>query len=149
MIPATHPRAVAGLVAVALALGACSADGIGTDAREPGDPAALPDNEHCQPPQPAESAPIRASFEDANLVAGGEMFRVYGSGADPVREQVGGEVVTIDGESAWKLDATFAVTVDGERRVDAWMLWLGTVDDDFVVLCAAGPADVTWPPVEE
>jgi len=106
----------------------------------------LPDVAGCRSPQADADTPSAGSFEDANLLAAGEMFRIYGADADPVREQVTGEVVVIDGVPAWKLDAAVAVTVEGQRRADRWMLWVGGVDDGLAVLCAVGPDAVAWPP---
>lgn len=133
-------RMVLLVAATSLLLAACGID----------DPSALqeagmPDNPACRAPDAAAERLVAGSFEDANLVAGGEMFRVYGAEADPLREQVSGEAVEVDGLPVWKLDGTFAVTVDGERRSDAWMLWVGFAEDGFVVLCADGPADIDWP----
>lgn len=137
-------RPAAAVVAVAIALAACAdatSSTIAGDGR-----AGMPDTDGCRGPQPAASVPIRGTFEEANLVAAGEMFRTYGLDADPVREQVTGDLVDVRGEPAWKLDGTYAVTVDGSRRSDTWMLWVGFDGDAFSVLCAVGPDDVAWPP---
>jgi len=133
-------RAVLAIAATSLLLAACGVD----------DPSALqqagmPDNPACRAPDADAERLVAGSFEDANLIAGGEMFRVYGAEADPLREQITGEAVEIDSQPVWKLDGTYAVMVDGERRSDAWMLWVGFADDGFTVLCADGPADIDWP----
>jgi hypothetical protein len=137
-------RPVAALVAAAIALAAC-ADATTSTIVDDGR-AGMPDTDRCRSPQPAASPSIRGNFEEANLVAAGEMFRTYGLDADPVREQVTGDLVDVRGEPAWKLDGTYAVTVDGSRRSDTWMLWVGFDGDAFSVLCAVGPDDVPWPP---
>jgi hypothetical protein len=135
-------RPAAAVVAVAVALAACAdATTVAGDGR-----AGMPDTDRCRSPRSAASASILGSFEEANLVAAGEMFRTYGLAADPVLEEVTGEPVDVGGEPAWKLDATYAVTVDGSRRSHTWMLWLGFDGDTFSVLCAVGPDDVAWPP---
>ena len=81
-------------------------------------------------------------FEEANLLAAGEIFRTYGTQADPVREQIVGEIVEIDGQPTWTLQATYAATIDGDRRSDDWTLWIGFADNELTILCAQGPADV-------
>lgn len=138
---ASSRRVLLGLAALAAVLAACStAD---TSAQQA---SGMPANDACRAPEPDSTRPVAGSFEEANLQAGGELFRIYGAAGDPVREQVTGNAVDIDGQPAWKLDGTYAVTVDGERRSDAWMLWIGFANGQLTVLCAEGPADVAWPP---
>lgn len=100
----------------------------------------------CRRPVPAADVSVAGTFEEANLLAAGEMFRVYGAGADPTRHRVDGDVVEVDGARVWRIDGTYEVTVDGERRRDRWTLWVGPAGDRLEVLCADGPPDVAWPP---
>jgi hypothetical protein len=138
----TRRRLAAAVATLAVGLAACTPT---TQDLAGSGPDAMPDHPGCQTPEPT---PVgdRGSFEDANLIAAGEMFRTYGHDPDPVREAVTGQFVTIGGIDAWKLDATIAATVDDTRRHDTWMLWIGFADGQLAVLCAQGPADVPWPP---
>lgn len=120
--PVRRTAAVALLVSIALAVAGCD--------RQTAAPA---------DPRTDEPTPV-GTFEEAALIALGEMFRTYGTAADPVPTDVTGEIVTRDGQPVWRIDGTYEVTVDGERRADHWTLWIGTTDDaPLAVLSTAGP----------
>lgn len=91
------------------------------------------------PPTP-ENQPVAGSFEEAALVALGELFRIHGSDADPVPIEVTGEVVTHDGQQVWRLDGTYEVTIDNQRQQQRWTLWIGPTDaSPLAVLAVDGP----------
>lgn len=83
---------------------------------------------------------IGGSFEEAALVALGELFRIYGTDAAPAPLEVSGEIDTHDGQQVWRLDGTYEVTIDDQRRQQQWTLWIGPTDDSpLAVLDADGP----------
>lgn len=92
-------------------------------------------------PRTSEPPLVAGTFEEAALIAAGEMFRVYGADADPLPLAVTGDIVDRDGQPVWRLDATYTVTIDGERRNDRWILWIGASDEaPLAVLDTDGPS---------
>jgi hypothetical protein len=99
-----------------------------------GEPATAP------PSTSSSDQPIAGTFEEAALVALGELFRIYGTDAAPTPLEVSGEIDTHDGHEVWRLDGTYEVTVDNQRRHHRWTLWIGPTDDSpLTVLDADGP----------
>ncbi|MGH3440819.1 MAG: hypothetical protein ACRDUY_01995 [Nitriliruptorales bacterium] len=84
---------------------------------------------------------MTGTFEEAALIALGEMFRVYGSGADPLPLEVTGEIDTHGGQPVWRVDGTYEVTVEGERRADRWTLWIGPTQDATLTVLATERSD--------
>lgn len=85
------------------------------------------------------------SFEEAAMIALGELFRVYGADAEPLPAAVRGEPTRIGTAPAWYVDGRYEVTVDGRREVHRWRLWVGNSGDGLAVLCADPPPGVSWP----
>jgi hypothetical protein len=91
-------------------------------------------------PTASDQQPLDATFEEAALIALGEMFQVYGADADPLPVKVTGDIDTHDGRPVWRLDGTYEITVDGERQQHAWTLWIGRADEaQLAVVEAEGP----------
>lgn len=78
------------------------------------------------------------TVEEAVLVAGGELVRIYGPEADPVPVEVEPSRDTVDGQLAWRLDVVAEVGAV-ERRREKWTFWVGIRDDEAVVLRSTGP----------
>lgn len=88
----------------------------------------------------SQEQPVAGSFEEAALVALGELFRIYGTEAAPAPLEVSGEIDTHDGQQVWRLDGTYEVTIDNQRRQQQWTLWIGPTDDSpLAVLDTDGP----------
>ena len=130
---AASTRVAASALALAALLSACAGRG-----------GALPAEGTCRHPIAGRGA-LDTTLEEASFVTGGEAFRIYGAGGEPVRRVTTGEIVEVDGVSVWLLEAEFEVMVEDERRVDGWRMWLGFHEDELAVLCAIGPDDVPWP----
>lgn len=88
---------------------------------------------------------VRGSFEEASLVALGELFRAYPDGR-PMPVEVTGDIVEVAGAPVWHLEGAYQVTVGGQVRTDRWVLWVGSDGAGLEVVCAIGPAGVGWPP---
>lgn len=92
------------------------------------------------PPVAPETPTIAGTFEEAALVAHGEMFRIYGREGEPMPVEVSGDIVTHDGRQVWRLDGTYEVTGPDGRQPARWRLWIGATDDAaLTVLKTEGP----------
>lgn len=88
----------------------------------------------------SQDQPIAGSFEEAATVAFGEMFRLHGPDAQPAPLDVTGEIDTHQGQRVWRIDGTYEITIDDQRRPQRWTLWIGPTDDSpLAVLDADGP----------
>lgn len=76
----------------------------------------------ASPPSTSSDQLIVGSFEEAALVALGELFRIYGADAGPAPLEVSGEIDTHAGQEVWRLDGTYEVTVDNQRRQHQWTI---------------------------
>lgn len=79
------------------------------------------------------------TFEEASLVALGELFRIYPDGR-PMPVEVTGDTVEVEGAPAWRLEGDYEVTLDERVRAEHWVLWIGSDGADLRVLCAHGPS---------
>lgn len=123
-----RPAALGGALAVAIGLAACGEGGNGVP-RDPGVRDGGP------PP-----GVLNLTFEEAAFIASGRPAAFYGQGADPVPVRVTGERDTLGGQRVWRVEMTVEFTREGERLRERWTLWVGTRDDEGVVLRAEGPA---------
>lgn len=79
------------------------------------------------------------TFEEASLVALGELFRIYPDGR-PMPVEVTGDTVEVEGAAVWRLEGDYEVTIDERVRAERWVLWVGSDGTDLRVLCAYGPS---------
>lgn len=87
----------------------------------------------------SEGQPVAGNFEEAAMIALGE-FRIHGPDAQPAPVEVTGEIDTHNGQRAWRIDATYEVTIDNQRQQQRWTLWIGPTDDSpLTLLDADGP----------
>lgn len=99
-----------------------------------------------QTPATFGTQPVAGTFEEAAHVALGELSRLYGPDADPLPVDVSGTLAVHNGQEVWRLDGGYEVTVDDERRVDRWILYIDRSNEAaLAVLTAEGPSPAPRP----
>lgn len=86
---------------------------------------------------------LNLTFEEAAFIASGRPVDFYGQGADPVPVRVTGERDILRGQRVWRVEMTVEFTRDGEWLRERWTLWVGSRDDEGVVLRAEGPGQAS------
>lgn len=97
-----------------------------------------------QPSVPVTEPTLGLTVEEAGLVAGGELVRIYGPEEDPVPVEVEASRDSVDSQLVWRLEVVVEVGAE-ERRREEWIFWVGIRDDEAVVLRFTGPGAVPQP----